>query len=288
MEVKPARPDQFDEIYPLLLDFANPRMTREDWRRMLFAPPWPVEEATRGFVLRDGGAVVGFLGTIFSRREVRGEPRRFCNLSSWIVKETHRSASLHLVFPVLALKGHTIVNLSPSATAYEVFARLGFRPLETGQVLLPPFARPAELLRRGASLTTRLEEILAELAEPERRIAADMAGTLAGQALVRSGGRRCHVVATRSLWKGRWRLAHVQYASDWELFWEHLGLMSGAFRRLLGTVGLRVDARHLRGRRPALSAARALPRPNLYRPASPEITPEMVDGLYTEAVLQRW
>ncbi len=286
MDVRPATSADFDEVYPLLLDFANPRMSRDDWRRMLFDLPWPVEEETRGYVLRDGGAVVGFLGTIFSRREASGRALRFCNLSSWIVKETHRSASLQLVLPVLALKSHTIVNLSPSATAYEVFAQLGFRPLETAQVLLPPLARLSDLL--PGSVLTRPDEIATALDEPGRRIAQHVAGTLAAQALVRSGERRSHVVATRSPWKGRWRLAHVQYASDWDLVWERLGAVSGAFRRTLGTVGLRIDARHLRGRRPRLSVARALPRANLYRPASPDITPEMVDGLYTEALGLRW
>jgi hypothetical protein len=289
MEVRPATPGQFEEIYPLLLDFANPRLSRDDWRRMLFDLPWPVDEEARGFVLRDGGAVVGFLGTIFSRRELNGATHRFCNLSSWIVKETHRAASLQLVFPVLALKSHTIVNLSPSAAAYEIFARLGFQPLESAQVLLPSFARPGELLRaRGDSVITRPEVLLAELDAPGRTIAEHMAGTLAGQALLKCGARRCHVVATRSPWKGRWQLAQVQYASDWELFWEHLASVSGAFGRTLGTVGLRVESRHLRGRRPRLSVERPLPRPNLYRPASPDITPQMIDGLYSEAVGLRW
>jgi len=289
MEVLPATPGQFEAIYPLLLEFANPRMSRDDWRRMLFDLPWPVDEEERGFVLRDGGAVVGFLGTIFSRRERNGTTHRFCNLSSWIVKETHRAASFQLVLPVLALKSHTIVNLSPSPAAYEIFARLGFQPLETTQVLLPPFARPGELLRaRGSSVTTRMEELRAELDEPGRTVAEHMSGTLAAQALVRSGARRCHVVATRSPWKGGWKLAHVQYASDWELFWDHLALVSGAFARTLGTFGLRVEARHLRGRRPAFSVARPLPRPNLFRPASSDVTPRMIDGLYTEAVGLRW
>ena len=289
MEVLPATPGQFEAIYPLLLEFANPRMSRDDWCRMLFDLPWPVDEEERGFVLRDGGAVVGFLGTIFSRRERNGATHRFCNLSSWIVKETHRAASFQLVLPVLALKSHTIVNLSPSPAAYEIFARLGFQPLETAQVLLPPFARPGELLRtRGSSVTTRLEELRAELDEPGRTVAEHMSGTLAAQALVRSGARRCHVVATRSPWKGGWKLAHVQYASDWELFWDHQALVSGAFARTLGTFGLRVEARHLRGRRPAFSVARPLPRPNLFRPASSDVTPRMIDGLYTEAVGLRW
>jgi hypothetical protein len=115
-----------------------------------------------------------------------------------------------------------------------------------------------------------------------------MAGTKAGQALLRCGDRRCHAIATRSLWKGRWMLAHVQYASDWPLLWEHPGQASLAFGRVLGTVGLRADARHLRGASLRLTRRRALPSPRLYRPATADVLPEMIDGLYTEVVGQRW
>jgi hypothetical protein len=289
MDVRPALPTDFDEVFPLLQLFGNRRMTRDDWRRMLFDLPWPVPEAHRGFILRDAGEAVGFMGTIFSCRTLGGVTRRICSTSSWIVKESHRSSSLQLVLPVLALRSHTIVNLAPSAAAYEVFARLGFRPLDTSQVLMPPFANPAELARIGrCSATTRIEEIIAGLGAEGQTIATHMAPTNAGQVLLRRGERCCHVVATRSLWKGRWMLAHVQYASDWPLLWEHLGQASLKLGRVLGTVGLRVDGRHLRGAPPLLARRRALPRPRLYRPATPDVLPEMIDGLYAETVGQRW
>ena len=288
MEVRPALPEDFEEIHPLLLRFENPRMSRDDWRRMLFDLPWTVEEPHRGYVLRDGGAVVGFLGTIFSRREVGGVVHRFCNLSSWIVLPEHRGASFQLVLPVLALRSHTIVNLSPSAVAWEVFTGLGFRPLETAQALLLPLPRPGEMLRRRGAVTTDPAEMRAELDEGGRRILADMSGTLAAQALLRAGRRRCHVVATRSPWKGRWGLAHVQYASDWDLLWERAAPVSGALGRVLGTVGLRVDARHRRGALPPVAVEKRLPRAHLYRPADAGPGPRSVDGLYTEVVGQRW
>ena len=289
IELQPATPAQFDEIYPVLSEFANPRMSREDWRRMMFDLPWPVAEDHRGFVLRDGDEVVGFIGTIFSSRLLGGVTHRFCNLSSWIVRDSHRNSSLRLLAAVLALKSHTLVALTPSGPAYDVYVRVGFRPLETAKILLPPLARPGNLLRvPGTSVTTRIEAIRAELDEPGRAVADHMAGTLAGQALLRVGVRRCHLVATRTPWKGRWRLAHVLHASDWGLFWEHATLASFAFSRVLGTVGLRVDSRHLSGRRPPLSIQRALTLPDLYRPAIPELLPSLIDGLYTEVVGLRW
>ena len=61
-----------------------------------------------------------------------------------------------------------------------------------------------------------------------------------------------------------------------------------AFGRLLGTFGLRVDARHAPGAPPAFSVRRELPYPHLYRPEDPSIVPALVDGLYTEAVGLVW
>jgi len=225
MEVLPATPGHFEEIYPLLLDFGAAHMTREDWRRMIFDLPWPVEEPHRGYMLRDGGAVVGFLGTIFSSRMIGGRRRRFCATSSWIVRESHRSASLQLVRPLLELTSHTILNPAPSPTAFEIFRRLGLRPLDDTQILVPPFARLDQATRWiGDRVTTDLGAMRSELDAGGRAIVDHMAGTRAAQAMLRSGRRRCHIVATRSPWKGPLRLAHVVYASDWELLWLDPGL----------------------------------------------------------------
>jgi hypothetical protein len=288
IEVLPAKPSDFDAIYPLLLDFRNPRMSRDDWRRMLFDLPWAVEEGHRGYMLADRGEIVGFFGTVFSRRWVAGAWRRFCATSSWIVREAHRGASLQLVTPILALKSHTIVNLTPSDAAYRIFVRLGLQNLETSQVLVPRFLNPAAILDLGGTVTTDPAEIRAALDEPGRRILDDMAGTLAAQILVRRGGRLCHVVATRSPWKGPFTLAYVQYASDWDVFHRSLGAVSAAFSRQLGTAGLRVDARRMRGARPRFSTLRPYEPPSLFRPESPEVTADAIDGLYTELVGQRW
>jgi len=288
MEVRPVRPGQFEEVLPLLVEgFPNARMTRDDWRRMLFDLPWPVEEEHRGYALVDRAEVVGFVGTIFSRRALFGATQRFCNLTSWVVRPTHRHASLQLMRPIHDLRAYTVSALTSTEFASQVYARLGMQPLEAAQVLIPPFARPAELLS-GGSMTTDAATIARELDEEGRRIHEDMAGTLARQALIRRGSRRCHLVAVASPWKGRWKLAHVLYASDWDVLREHPGLASAAFASTLGTVGLRVDARHLPVGRPALGVRRPLPVARQYRPADPRITPERMDALYTELVGIRW
>ena len=106
-DVRAVHAADFGAILPLLEQFGNPRMTPEDWRRMLFDLPWPVDDDVRGWALWDGPRAVGFLGAIPSRREIAGRARRFVNLSSWIVEEPFRPESLKLVLPVLADRART-------------------------------------------------------------------------------------------------------------------------------------------------------------------------------------
>ena len=288
-EVRAVTARDFDAILPLFARFENPRMGPGDWRRMLFDLPWPTREDVRGYALWDGSRAVGFLGAIPSVRELAGRERRFVNLSSWIVEDASRSESFKLVLPVLADRARTVVNLSPSPAASEIFTRLGFVPLETAQALLPLLSSPLDLLPApGVRVLTAPDAARAALDPAGQRRFDDMRGTRAAQLVLVAGQRACHVVATRSTWKGSAQLAHAQYADDWGLLLTHASRVARGFRGVLGTWGLRVDARHTPGVLPAFSVRRALPRPHLYRPEDASIAPGLVDGLYTEAVGLAW
>lgn len=290
-EVRIVTTESFTDVLPLLQEFRNPAMTPEVWRRMLFDLPWPVEEAQRGYALYEGARPVGFLATIPSLRTIRGTTHRFLNLSSWIVLPSHRAESMKLVFPALSARDATITNLTASPEAHEIFAQFGFKTLETAQVLVPAWPRAQELSPGGvARITVRPEAIAARLESPAREVALAMRDTRAAQILLERGKHQSLVIATRSKWKGRLRLAHVQYASDWSLLWDCPGAASLAFLRAFGTAGLRVDARHVQslGTQLPFAVVRPLEWPTLYRPASPDIVPQDVDGLYSELVGQPW
>src|SRR5262245_6031219 len=179
-EVRPAPPEMFEQVYPLLQEFPQQNLSRDLWRRMLFDPPWPVEEPQRGYVLIDRGGVVGFYGTMFSRRQVGGELIRFCNLSSWIVKESHRGASMQLLRPILALTDYPLVNPSPNDAALPIFRRLGFAVLEDTQWLVAPVASPRQvLLAMGTSLITRPARIRERLDPAGQQVHDHLRGTVA-------------------------------------------------------------------------------------------------------------
>jgi len=288
-EVRAAPPEMFEEIYPLLQEFPQQNISKDLWKRMLFDPPWPVEEPHRGYVLVDEGKVVGFYGTMFSRRVVRGRPVRFCNLSTWIVKESHRAHSLQILRPILALEDYVLVNPSPNAAVLPIFKRFGFEVLEDAQWLVAPVPSPRQILRTiGTSLITEPTRIRRHLDAGGREIQDHLRGTVAAEALVLRGNGVCHVVATASPWKRGWRLAHVRYASDWKMVSDHAPLLAVAFLRRLGTVGLRVDARHVPRTAQLIAIRRPITLPPLYRPGRSGITPDLVDGLYAEGLFQPW
>lgn len=279
LEVRTVGIDDFDAIYPLLQSFGNQKMSPDDWRSMLFSYTW-WDGPERGFALYADGTAVGFLGTIFSKRRIDGRDEVFCNTSSWIVREEYRHASLLLLKPVLAMRDCTIVNWTPTDRAYEIFAKFGFRHLESVQVLLPPIAHPRGFF--NASSTSDRHVLQAELRGNDRALYDALRSCVnVHHLLVRVGSRRCYVIATRGAYK-RVPFAVVQYASDYDLFWEFRGAAHLGFARAMGAVGLSVDGRFAVGRK--LGPSVSWPAKRLYRPAHPETPREAIDGLFSESM----
>lgn len=280
LEVRSVGVDDFDAIYPLLQSFGNQKMSRGDWRSMLFTYPW-WDGPERGFALYADGKAVGFLGTIFSKRRIDGRDEVFCNTSSWIVREEYRHASILLLKPVLAMRDCTILNWTPTDRAYQVFEKLGFRHLESLELLLPPIAHPRGFF--GASSTSDPGVLQAELRGNDKALYdALLPCANVCHLLVRVGSRRCYLIATKRTYK-RVPFAVVQYASDYDLFWKFRGAAHVGFALTMGVFGLSIDSRFAAGRKVGLSVP--WPAKRLYRPARPETPPEAIDGLFSETMM---
>ena len=285
-EVRAVGDEAFEEIYPLLREFPTERMTKEDWRRMLFSVPWS-DNPQRGFALYADGKPVGFIGTIFSKRRIAGRVEPVCSLSSWIMLPDHRSDVLKLLMPILKLRDHSILNPTPSPAAYGIFSQLGFVPLESERLIVPPVPG----FRGVAGTPSRT--FTTSKADLERQLTGEE-GTLyehhswcaaARHVLLHSGERKCYLVASPIRKKGL-PFAEIQYASDWDLFWELRVLAHAALFPSTRAMALFVDNRFCSGRRPLPSIA--WPCRRLYRPAHKGIEPRMIDGLYSEMMNLKW
>jgi hypothetical protein len=84
--------------------------------RRLFDYSWDGDRDDRGFVLDDGGRIVGFLVVAYSQRLVDGLDVGFCNMGSWYVEPPYRAYSLALLRSLLALDEFTVWNLTANST----------------------------------------------------------------------------------------------------------------------------------------------------------------------------
>lgn len=83
--VSEATVRDYDRVLPLLHQLGADHVTDAQWRR-IFDSPWSGGQNPCGYLLIRNGTVEGFLGAIFSERQLNGMRQRFCNMTSWIVR----------------------------------------------------------------------------------------------------------------------------------------------------------------------------------------------------------
>lgn len=77
-----------------------------------------------GYSLEHQKKIVGFLGTLFSKRIIKNKKYLFCNIHSWLVDVNHRIAS-HFLFKKI-LKNTLITVLTPRPGLTKIFKSMGF------------------------------------------------------------------------------------------------------------------------------------------------------------------
>src|ERR1700757_3164353 len=80
IEVRPTTPADTVEICELLEHGFG--IAADDWRP-LCTTNWLADNPTRGFVLTDGGRIVGHVGLICVQREINGKTGIVCNHSGF-------------------------------------------------------------------------------------------------------------------------------------------------------------------------------------------------------------
>jgi len=289
--VRKVTVDDFDKIYPLLLELNNPRITKEMWKR-LFVHQWGDNEPYIGYVLEDGGEAKGFIGLIFSRRAIDGATYKFCNVSSWIVKEEYRSESLSLIFPLLTLKDYTITNLTPSPAVYDIFRTLGFQQLDD-TVRVFPFFMWKRFFQHQCSADLESEDMAKHINEQHLKIYDDHAAFRAIHALIQYNEQTCYLVMRRikgvhvgnrlDILTARIPLLQVHYVSNPNLLLQHIGCIAFRICLRFRVLGLLIDDRLLKGHSHGMSISLKLQSPRLFRSEALDRT--QVDSLYSELFL---
>jgi hypothetical protein len=85
-----------------------------------------------GYLLDNGGAVVGVLLLIYATRTSGGEPSIFCNLSSWYVDPAFRNYAPLLTRIAQKNKEVTYLNISPATWTWPIIETQGFNAYCSG------------------------------------------------------------------------------------------------------------------------------------------------------------
>ncbi|MFN2512396.1 MAG: hypothetical protein ABR568_13390 [Pyrinomonadaceae bacterium] len=278
--IEKAVGEDFERVYPLLLEFNVPGITREDWLR-LFTNNWRSSEDFCGYLLLGDGEVKGFLGLLFSTRTINGKREKFCNLTSWIVREQYRNHSLRLLLEALKLQSYTITNFTPSNTVAAILKKVGFTEMETAHRILFPIPS-AFMGHSNHRCVFDLENIRHELNERDRAIFDDHCHLPCRHVLISSENDYCYLVFKNKVHR-HLPFARSHHVSNRPLFRSAIDSVRNKICWKLKIAGLMVDERYLGGSRFKYSSEYPQQCPAFFRSAT--VGHDDIDTLYSEMIL---
>lgn len=283
LQVSPIQAADVPEVARFLHAHLNDRVPVAAWERAVTVP-WRVDAPNHGYMLVDGGRVVGAYLAYYAHRDVDGRLERFCNLGAWCVAPEHRYQSVRLLRALLAQDGYHFTDLSPSGSVVSLNTRLKFQPLDTATALIPNLPWPS--VPGQHRITGDPAVIEATLTGSTLDIYRDHAGAAAARHLVLTRGPEyCYVMFRKDRRKGLPVFASILYASNPDLL---RALARPLARHLLfrhGALATLVELR-VAGGRPRPSFRLASHRYKMYKSAS--LKPDQIDNLYSELACLAW
>ena len=170
VELKPITEADIGEVAEFLHLRMNSGTSVATWHRAM-NPPWDVEQANHGYLLRERRVVGAYLAS-YSERMIDGRLRRICNLGAWCVAEQHRATGLRMLRSLLRQRGYTFTDLTPNPNVVALNTRLGFAALDTETALVPNIPWPVR--SRGVRVVDTPNEIDGVLSGQTRRYTATM------------------------------------------------------------------------------------------------------------------
>lgn len=155
----------------------------DDVLNRLFTYHWFSPKPNLGYVLTAGDRIVGYIGAVYSRRNLAGRDVNLCGLSTLYVDPAYRSGgsanpdhirnSEALIGELVARKNWNFLGLSPSPQAAAIHRRLGFRRICRERWAFVPDWPALGALLRARKVHSDLGTVLRALPEAERRMARD-------------------------------------------------------------------------------------------------------------------
>ena len=268
-----------DEALPEFAGFLHDNLDRTvspgQWEAALRVN-WGAMRPNYGFMMRDGGRIVGGIGAIYAVRHIAGRDEKFCNITSWCVLDAFRKHSMRLAMAVVGQDGYHYTDFSPTAVVGGVLRFLKFKPIDDRQTVILNLPRPFV----SGRIITQPETIASRLSGDALKAYQDHAAfPWLQHVLVGEAPRWCHIIYKRRSFKGL-PSAHVLHASDPTLMSDHLATLCNHML-LRGMASTHIETRQLR-RNIRPSRIRGGFNAKLF--LSPTLEAQQIDYLYSESV----
>lgn len=287
MKIVEVHDEMIDDVKSFLADRDGFRDSN-NWEG-LFNYPWKSQRYPYGYAILDENRIVAFIGTIFSERQIDGQNRICCNISTWFVEEEYRPRMLGILLlnPILKINDLMITALTSSQISQGLLARMGFRALDQTQVVVPILPAIPWGADNGKKpfITFDKGKIELHLDEENRKIFKDHATLKCKHFLIKEAhaDQFCYGIATSSqiqrlrFLKGQ--SLNLCYVSDHGVFLRNFrflraSLLSNKFFLL------RYDARLL----PTLLTNLSLKKSKERQYKATETAQQAMDNLYSELV----
>jgi acetoacetyl-CoA synthetase len=286
MEIREVHRDMMNAVKAFLTNRDEIR-DANNWDG-LFNYPWKPEGLPYGYAIFNQDKMVGFLGTIFSERQMQGKTWRCCNTTCWFVEGEFRNQMevLKLFAPILKMKDLLITNMTPSDGSIKICQQFGYRFLDQEQVTVPVLPIPSFAMEKHLSVSFDPNEIEAQLPPEEKKIFQDHAGFKCKHFLIkeRQSGEHCYGIATAlpirrlQLLKGQW--LNLCYLSNAAVFARNYRRIRMKLHKEGRFFVLRYDARLVAGQLSRFESRDK--RTRQYKSAVP--LSWTIDNLYSELI----
>ena len=295
-----------DELVPQVKEFLSSRKEfgfRKDWDG-IFGYRWKRENYPYGYAIVHEGSILGFLGTMFCERVVAGSSFVYCNLTSWVVDDSHKGArglAVALLVPALKTKNVVITSFTANEKAQRIYAKIGFKPIENQQIatltIASHFGWQTKRSRREVFSDPR--KIERYLSTRDREILTDHSDLGCVHVLVRDAvtDRYCYLIGMTSpirlrklsvssgAWLAsflsRWNCFNVCYVSDDGFLTENARILNKHLLKVHSSLLLRYDSRLIAGRLSRFVYSTPVERLCF---SSADLKDARLDNLYSELV----
>ncbi len=295
MKVREAKKSDFDKVHILLKRLNDSTFSKCDWAKITRID-FNAKNKYYGYVLEDGMEILGFIGTIFSKRSFNGDVINYCNIHSWIIDPKVKLGGLTLLLKVLKLEDHVITNFTASEEPYKIFKSLKFKEVDFKNYKLLPLQTLKMLLNikiqsindKNAEKLLQLDQLL--LYNDHKRFENVQFLYL------NNGGEASFIITKREAYNpkvllripflrkfltDKLFLAEIHYISNPKVFFQVFSTTRVALKicRRLGAVGLLVSDRYLSKNYSLKKHYYPRKRPYLFKYAEKDY---LVDTLYSE------